>query len=207
MRLVQQRSRWKYCWLSAAGFLLVLFSYIPMQLALAAYLSPQPQMILTLGGGPEREAFTAQFAQRHPDLDIWVSTGVEAQEARAIFRERGIAADRLHLDYRAVDTVTNFTTTVDTLQQRNIRHVYLITSDFHMNRALAIATLVFGSQGIVVTPVAISTQDERRESVLRILRDSGRSILWIATGRTGSSLGTNPALSKYVPQRLTNRGS
>jgi uncharacterized SAM-binding protein YcdF (DUF218 family) len=204
MRLFQ-RSRSKYWLLGAAGFIMLLLGIIPLRLCLVEYFAPQPQAILTLGGGPEREEFTAQFAQRHPDLEIWVSTGIEAPAARNIFRAKGIPVDRLHLDYRAVDTVTNFTTMVNTLQQRDIHHVYLITSDFHMNRSMAIATLVFGSQGIAVTPISIPLQDDQHESVMRTFRDSGRSLLWIATGRTGASLGTNDTLSKYVPWRLLDR--
>jgi uncharacterized SAM-binding protein YcdF (DUF218 family) len=86
-----------------------------------------------------------------------------------------------------VDTVTNFTSLVKEFKQRHIHHVYLITSDFHMPRSKAIANFVFGSRGIAFTPVPIPEQ-KFRESRLRIIRDSGRAILWIVTGHTGASL-------------------
>lgn len=178
-------------WIFAlAGFLLILLLFIPIRLAIASYQAPQPQAILTLGGGPEREEFTAQFAQNHLSLDIWVSSGNSPDYSYKIFQTAGIPSDRLHLDYRATDTVTNFTTLVSDFKQRRIQHLYLITSDFHMPRAKAIATIVLGSQGITFTPVPIFSSYPR-ESMIRIFRDFGRSVVWFFTGRTGASLRAN----------------
>lgn len=187
----------RYWALGIVGFLLISLSIIPIQLALAFYQAPEPQTILTLGGGDEREKFTAEFAQNYPNLDIWVSTGIPPQQANAIFLAAGIPVNRVHLDYRASDTVTNFTTLVTNFKQRGIKHVYLITSDFHMPRAKAIATLVFGSQGIAFTPISIPS-NKPRESMLRILRDSGRSLLWIVSGRTGASLNSHLHSREYA---------
>jgi uncharacterized SAM-binding protein YcdF (DUF218 family) len=100
----------------------------------------------------------------------------------------------LHLDGRATDTVTNFTTLVNDFAEQRLQHIYLITSDYHMRRARAIATIVFGNQRIVVTPVAVASRNELPESLIRVLRDCGRSFLWIFFGRTGSSL--NPRLKQ-----------
>jgi uncharacterized SAM-binding protein YcdF (DUF218 family) len=174
----------RFVWLVILGLLLA----IPTRLTLAHLQAPQPQAILMLGGGQNREVFTAQFAQAHPDIPIWVSSGTPIPRARSIFRKANIPDHRLHLDRRATDTVTNFTTLVDDLDTAGIRHLYLITSDHHMARAQAIATLVLGSRGIAFTPVSIPTPNAMPESPLRILRDTGRSILWLTIGRTGSSL-------------------
>ncbi|MEA5583335.1 YdcF family protein [Nodularia harveyana UHCC-0300] len=176
----------KYWFLTIAGLLLALFSMIPLRTAIASWQSPHPQAILTLGGGPEREEFTAEFAQQHPQLDIWVSGGIPPKQALAIFKKANIPQNRLHLDYRAVDTVTNFTTLVEDLKQHQIQHIYLITSDYHLPRAKAIATIVLGSEGITFTPISIP-EDQPRESIVRIVRDSGRSLLWVISGRTGAS--------------------
>lgn len=167
--------------------LVLLVGIIPVRLAIATYQAPSPQAILTLGGGPDRETFTAQFAQRHPSLEVWVSSGIPSDQARAIFRAAGIPDARVYLDRRAVDTVTNFTSLVEDFKKRNFHHLYLITSDFHMPRAKAIATLTLGSQGIAFTPISIPTH-QPAEPWLPILRDSSRALLWIVTGRTGASL-------------------
>jgi uncharacterized SAM-binding protein YcdF (DUF218 family) len=186
----RKRNGFSFPLLVTCGFLLLL-SIIPVRLAIASYQVPHPQAILTLGGGIDREKFTAEFAQAHPLLEIWVSSGAKAEKARAIFREAGIADEQVHLDRRAVDTVTNFTTLVADFKNRGIQHLYLITSDFHMPRAKAIATIVLGVWGIAFTPISIPT-NKPPESWLHVLRDFTRSLFWIVTGRTGASLGSKP---------------
>ena len=169
------------------ALLVVLSSYIPLRLTIAYLYHPIPDTILTLGGGIERETYTAEFAQNHPELDIWVSTGIPTQQAHKIFRTAQIADKRVHLDRRAIDTVTNFTSLVKDFKEQDVNHVYLITSDFHMRRAQAIAFMVLGSQGIAYTPVVIpSTQP--KEPPIKIARDLGRSLLWLTTGHTAASL-------------------
>jgi uncharacterized SAM-binding protein YcdF (DUF218 family) len=159
--------------------------YIPAQLAIARQQSPNPEMILILGGSSDREAYAVKLAQKHPSLNIWVSAG--SPDAVRIFEAAGIPKSRLYFDPRATDTVTNFTTVVPDFKRRGIQHVYIVTSDYHMRRAEAIATFVFGSQGIAFTPIEVSGQ-HRQESKLRVLRDVGRSAMWLMTGRTGASL-------------------
>lgn len=179
----------------------LLLSIIPVRLVIASYQAPEPQAIFTLGGGSERELFTAKFALSHPNLEIWVSSGLPPDEARAIFRAYGIPDSRVHLDRRAVDTVTNFTTLVADFKRLHFQHLFLITSAFHMPRAKAIATIVFGSQGITVTPVPIPS-NKPMESELHVLRDVGRAIVWLVTGRTGASLNPNLYATRS-PSRAT----
>lgn len=172
--------------LALAALILVMLLFIPVRLAIADHQAPQPQAILVLGGGEDREEFAAQFAKFHPALKIWVSSGSPPNKSRAIFQDAGIADSRVYLDYRATDTVTNFTKVVKVFQQQHIQHLFLITSDYHMPRAKAIATLVLGSQGIAFTPLALPS-NRTQESLLHIIRDIVRSLLWIVTGHTGAS--------------------
>jgi uncharacterized SAM-binding protein YcdF (DUF218 family) len=147
----------------------------------------QPPVALVLGGAPEREQFAAQFAQEHPSVEIWVSSGSNPEYAQWVFDEAQIPAEQWHLDYQAVDTVTNFTTLVNQLQARQVDEVYLLTSDYHMRRASAVAQIVLGSRGISFKPVAIPTEQapEQPETLLRGVRDAMRSLLWVVTGKTG----------------------
>ena len=179
-----QRQKCRFFCLASA-LILVLISIIPVRLAIATNIAPLPQAIVTLGGGSDREQFTAQFAQMYPSLEIWVSSGTPTNNAREIFQAAGIPDTRVHLDRRAVDTVTNFTSLVKDFNKRNFHHLYLITSDFHMARAKAIATFVLGSQGIAFTTVSVPS-DKTHESWFPILRDSSRALLWIVTGETGA---------------------
>lgn len=166
---------------------LILLSIIPLQLAFAKFHTPYPQAIFTLGGDLQREIFTAQFAKIHPQLEVWISSGSPTNEAIWAFNLAKTPIERVHLDRRAVDTVTNFTSLVADFKNRHFQHLYLITADYHLRRAKAIATLIFGSQGIAFTPIAIPT-DKPVESVWRVLRDICRSLLWVFTRRTGASL-------------------
>ena len=146
----------------------------------------KPQALLVLGGATEREVFAAKFAQKHPQLPIWVSSGSNPEFAEWVFSEAGIKSDRLHLDYRAVDTVTNFTTLVDELKGRGIESIYLITSDDHMRRAQIIGEIVLGSRGISFKPVAVPS-GRTPEPVEKAVRDGARAILWLTTGYTGAN--------------------
>lgn len=147
----------------------------------------QPEAIIVLGGEEKRESFAARFAHQHPDLPIWVSSGSPEGYAKLLFAKLGIEGDRVHLDYRAKDTVTNFTTLVDRLEAQNIDSVYLITSDDHMRRARVIGEIVFGSRGIIIKPVAVPTSREP-EAMSKSVRDGARALLWLTTGYTGATL-------------------
>ncbi len=146
----------------------------------------QPDAILVLGGSEDREIFSAKFAKKHPNLPVWISSGAPREYAERVFEKTGVNLQRLHLDYQAVDTVTNFTSIVDRLHQQNIRSVYLITSDYHMRRAQVIGEIVLGSRGINLQPVTIPS-NQIEEPLSKTVRDGGRAVLWVATGRTGAS--------------------
>jgi uncharacterized SAM-binding protein YcdF (DUF218 family) len=146
----------------------------------------QPQAIFVLGGHENRERFAAKLAAQHPHIPIWVSSGSPRSYVQKIFAKAGIQRDRLHLDYRARDTVTNFTTLVDELKAHGIESVYLITSDNHMRRARLVGEIVFGSQGIIIKPMAVPSQAPP-EPLEKCLRDGTRALLWLVTGDTGET--------------------
>ncbi|WP_310422151.1 YdcF family protein [Chamaesiphon sp. VAR_48_metabat_135_sub] len=144
----------------------------------------QPQVIFVLGGEEEREIFGAKFAHKHPNLPVWISSGAPPGYAKRVFKKAGVSAENLHLDYQAIDTVTNFTTLVDRFESKGITSVYLVTSDDHMRRARSIGEIVFGSRGIKVKPVTF-VSGRPTEPIQKTVRDSFRSLLWIATGYAG----------------------
>lgn len=182
--LGQRRQRfWRQLLVSSLCLLLL---YGPLNLAIAHLLWPQPDDILVLGGHPHREAVAARLALLHPHLHVWASSGLGPELAYPIFHALSISRDRITLDYQAVDTVTNFTTLVKTFRQQHVHHLYLVTSDYHMPRARAIATVILGSHRIAFTPVP-SPSLIPPESPLRIGRDILRSLLWLTTGWSGAN--------------------
>jgi uncharacterized SAM-binding protein YcdF (DUF218 family) len=176
------RKFWVYV---VSGLVLVPLSLIPIRLGLASFMSPEPDAILVLGGGHDRVQAAAKLAKYYPTLEVWVSSGGMPEDVYAAWQEVDISTHRLHLDYRASDTVTNFTTLIPDFKTRNINHLYLVTSNFHMPRAKVIATLILGSQGIAFTPVSVPSI-QRQEPFFKIVRDGSRAILWIFTNRAGS---------------------
>jgi uncharacterized SAM-binding protein YcdF (DUF218 family) len=145
----------------------------------------EPQAIFVLGGEEERELFGAKVAHTHPNLPVWISSGAPPKYAHRVFKKAGVAPENLHLDYQAIDTVTNFTTLVDRFESKGITSVYLVTSDDHLPRARAIGEIVFGSRGIKVKPITF-VSGRPVEPLRKTVRDGFRSILWLATGYAGS---------------------
>jgi uncharacterized SAM-binding protein YcdF (DUF218 family) len=189
--LLKNLSRKQLIKIGQIGVLAILIlpiGLIPLRLRLTAQQAPKPEAILILGGDPIRDQRAAQLARHYPDLDVWVSSSDFPEKTQKIFKAAGIAENRVHQDFRATDTVTNFTTLVPEFKARQIHHLYLVTSSFHMPRAKAIATLVLGSQGITYTPLAVDSSHPS-ESPVKTVRDLFRSYLWLYTGSTGSSLG------------------
>lgn len=147
-----------------------------------------PDAIVVLGGDQEREAFAARMAQDHGDLPVWVSSGTNPEYAEWLFfEEAGLPRDRVNLDYRAVDTVTNFTTLVPDLKAEGIDKIYLVTSDNHMRRARLIGEIVLGSNDIAFEPVAVPSS-LAPEPVNKAVRDGARALLWTLTGYSGADL-------------------
>ncbi len=144
----------------------------------------QPQAIFILGGEEDREIFGAKFAHSHPQLPVWISSGAPPNYAKKVFKKAGVSANNLHLDYQAIDTVTNFTTLVDQFKSKGITSVYLFTSDDHIPRARIIGEIVFGSHGIKVKPITFESGRDL-EPVQKTIRDGFRSVWWLITGYAG----------------------
>jgi uncharacterized SAM-binding protein YcdF (DUF218 family) len=145
---------------------------------------PPAQLILVLGGDAERERVAAHLA-RADGLPVVVSGGSNPEYATWLFREReGLPANQVHLDYRAHDTLTNFTSLVDDLRQARVRHALLVTSTDHMDRALLVGRIVAGSRGIHLTPVPVSCGKACvTESKKKIVGDGLRAAVWVVSGR------------------------
>ena len=180
-------NRYQFVGILLASCICMLFVSLPLRMTLAKIIQPQPQGILILGGSHAREDITAQFAHLYPDIPIWLSSGPDDAISRQIFLNKGVNLNRVYFDRRATDTITNFTTLMDDFKQRKIKHLYLVTSDYHISRASAIATIVLGSKGIAFSPVSVPEKREP-EPPSKTIRDIFRAIVWVVTGHTGSSL-------------------
>ena len=126
-----------------------------------------PQRILVLGGDLDRERVGLRLAQQL-SLPLVVSGGSNPEYAQWLVRDAGMDQSRVLLDYRAKDTFSNFTSLVDDLKRNGVRHVYLVTSEDHLPRAMTVGRLVAGSRGIRLTGVPVACQPaQRRRSATR----------------------------------------
>jgi len=145
---------------------------------------PTAQMILVLGGDVAREREAAALAARR-GLPVVVSGGSNPEYAHWLFEQRqGLPSHQVQLDYRARDTLSNFTSLVDDLRQARIRHALLVTSSDHMDRALLVGRIVAGSRGIHLTPVPVSCADLcQPEGRRKVWGDGLRAAVWVLSGR------------------------
>ena len=144
---------------------------------------PPPQLVLVLGGDVERERVGAEVAKRD-GLPVMVSGGSNPEYAHWLFRGRGLDDTRVLLDYRATDTLSNFTSVVDDLKRSKIRHAVLVTSSDHMDRALMVGRVVAGSRGIGLTPLAVPCGERCvPEDWRKVWGDGLRAALWVVSGR------------------------
>ncbi len=145
---------------------------------------PPPQMILVLGGDKDREITAAELA-RLRGLPVVVSGGTNPEYAHWLFEQRaGLPQGQVHLDYRARDTLSNFTSLADDLRRARIRHALLVTSSDHMPRALLVGRIVAGSRGIHLTPVPVPCGSLCVPEGRRLVWGDGvRAALWVLSGR------------------------
>jgi uncharacterized SAM-binding protein YcdF (DUF218 family) len=145
---------------------------------------PPPQLILVLGGDVARERHAAALAEAR-GLPVVVSGGSNPEYARWLFQQRqGLSPGQVQLDYRARDTLSNFTSLVDDLHRARIRHALLVTSSDHMDRALLVGRIVAGSRGIQLTPEPVDCADQcRPERRRKVWGDGLRALVWLVSGR------------------------
>ena len=149
----------------------------------AALTNHQPQRILVLGGDADRERIGLRLARRM-NLPLVVSGGTNPEYAQWLMQHEGLPEDRVRLDYRARDTLGNFTSLVDELQRDGVHHLLLVTSEDHLPRAMAVGAIVAGSRGIRLTGVPVSCRPRCREERLgNRFGDGLRAFAWMHTGR------------------------
>ena len=146
-------------------------------------LTTPPEIILVLGGDIAREHAGAKIANIL-NLPLVVSGGSNPEHANWLIKNSGLPNSQVKLDYRAKDTLTNFTSLIDDFSKQKISHAFIITSEDHINRATIVGNIIAGSRGIKLSTISIPCKNFcEKESLEKKLFDSIRAIAWVATGK------------------------
>ncbi|MEM9264691.1 MAG: YdcF family protein [Cyanobacteria bacterium P01_F01_bin.13] len=136
---------------------------------------------VVLGGSIRREMHMAQLASTFSTSQpILISAGSTDPCIRLLFEQAGAALDQVWLEHCAESTFGNFVYSVPILEGWGVHHVTLVTSGSHTRRAVTLARILFGAQGIWVEPLIV---DEigipgNQETRLKTTLDISRSLLW-----------------------------
>ncbi|GAQ90363.1 hypothetical protein KFL_006320020 [Klebsormidium nitens] len=176
-----------------------------------------PQAFLLLGGDREREALAAcmfgKLLEQTPLCwPVYVSSAHE--DILDVMTRWGVVPPQLIIDDRALDTVTNFTSLLGDFRRRKISHLWLVTSDYHMPRAHAVARILLAGHGVAHSclslPCSANADSKlvKSETRARIARDQLRAYLWLSTGFHGADFLRFTKPSRYRHHILRqSRGS
>jgi len=147
-----------------------------------------PQVIMVLGGDVNREFAGINIAKKY-NKSLIISGGSNPEYAEWLIDISGISPDLVRLDYRATDTLSNFTSLIDELGNRNISHILAVTDEVHLRRASMIGTIVAGSRGIRLSTLAVKCKGScEKESLQKQMLDVFRSIVWVISGKDPKDL-------------------
>jgi uncharacterized SAM-binding protein YcdF (DUF218 family) len=134
------------------------------------------ETILHLGGSLKRLTKTIDLAQKNPSALIIISSEGNPREVTRQLLNAGIERTRIVLDYKAWDTVTNFTKTYETIKNVGTKTLYVVTDDFHMTRSMGICNIVYLTDDIKT--VASPSSGGGSEPWSLIIGDWLRTLVW-----------------------------
>jgi uncharacterized SAM-binding protein YcdF (DUF218 family) len=140
------------------------------------------EIVLHLGGNWRRIQRTIQQAKWCPNSMVVISSEGNQGLIREALAQARIRPERVVFDAAAYDTVGNFTDTYPLIRRLNGRTVYVVTSDWHMRRAMAIARVCYFGRGI--RAVACPWPDNPSKKDLGgACWDLWRTLQWRLTGK------------------------
>jgi uncharacterized SAM-binding protein YcdF (DUF218 family) len=144
-------------------------------------------VILVLGGDPARNTEAARVINEvDSSAIIVVSSDTALRTIDGIYKTANVAPHVIWYDFNAWDTVTNFTETFRWVMARKPRRVYVITSDYHMRRSMAIGRVVYFLTGVRLVPIVHKSNDlRRREPLAAALNNALRAAWWRISGNPG----------------------
>jgi hypothetical protein len=133
-------------------------------------------LILLLGGNIKRTQAAIELSKSLKGLEhkIVISGRDVTEEWRKRILDGGVEVEVI-IDKNAQDTLGNFTTT--TGLARDCDRVYIVTDDWHMDRAYAIGRIVYTGSGIELKRHGYKGETNRKDKGNKSL-DIVRAIAW-----------------------------
>lgn len=142
-------------------------------------------VIICLGGDYRRNISAALIAKQNPDAVVLVSTETGNQAVADIYKNTDVDLTRVWFDFHAWDTVSNFTETCKWVKNKKPKKLWVVTSDYHMRRSMAIARVVYALLAIELIPVKHPSGSDRKEPLSQVIACALRALVWHATGNPG----------------------
>ncbi len=168
MRRRRSGARWIAPTTTLAGVLALAWSFTSFLAQIEPDTTPEParhaEGAVALTGGPDRIAEAVELLARG-DADRLLITGVNPSTSRANLaqqtpRARALYGCCIELGYEAANTVGNATETERWARAHHIRNLIVVTSNYHMPRALAEIGSLLPDVDLIAYPV-VSDHDRR----------------------------------------------
>lgn len=142
-------------------------------------------VIICLGGDYRRNISAALITKQNPDAVVLVSTETENQAVADIYKNTGVDLNKIWFDFHAWDTVSNFTETYKWIKNKKPKKLWVVTSDYHMRRSMAIANVVYALSGIELISIEHPSDSDRKEPLSQVIACALRALVWHITGNPG----------------------
>jgi uncharacterized SAM-binding protein YcdF (DUF218 family) len=149
-------------------------------IALARTADAPVDTILVVGGSVRRELHAIERVRQHPEWQVLISRGSGLPCLRGLFERAQVPVARVWVERCARSTFGNFFYSVPILKRWGSRRVRLIDSGSHVMRALWMARIALGVEGIWVEsdPASEVGVPGNRESRIKTVLDVTRTAAW-----------------------------
>ncbi|MEM6503393.1 MAG: ElyC/SanA/YdcF family protein [Cyanobacteria bacterium P01_C01_bin.89] len=137
--------------------------------------------IFVLGGSIKREMYLAETLPRKENIPILISNGSPSPCVRALYEREERSPAGVYVEHCARSTFDNFSYGIPFFRQWHSRHIQLLTSGSHVERATWLGRLMLGAHGIWVDVLEVPETGVpgNVERWWKTGLDMGRSLLWL----------------------------
>lgn len=127
-----------------------------------------------LGGNTQRFLKVLQLIKKHKECDVLLSIAPREIPKIIKYLERDkdtvdLSMTNFYIDLKAIDTIDNFIETKTTIKRLSVDKVLLVTSDYHMKRAIAVGKIILDK--VELLPRSFKDKSQKKETRWQRLKD------------------------------------